>query len=247
MKRWYVAPIACVLLLLLTVASAGCTVSLNPQNLQLSSSQAPSGINASETSSGTAHMLAVATDERNQYTGTVSNIKVYTQPGSGHVFVETIPLTGVDFQETARDAVTVAAKQAKLNSTQRDFEFVVTTSTYVEGIDGGSAGLPMAIAAYSALTNKSSNTSVYGTGAIASDGTISSVGGVYLKAEAAAKAGARVIIVPYGETVVSTQNPLSQNILRGGVNLQDQLQKEGYNVTVVGVKTVAEALPYYFS
>ncbi len=234
-----------VLLLVLTVASAGCTVSLNPQDWQFSSLQTPSGINASETRSGTAHMLAVANNDRNQYTGMVSNIKVYTQPGSGHVFVETIPLTGVDFQQTARDAVSIAARQAHIASNQRDFEFVATAAEDVQGVDGGSAGLPMAVAAYSALTNKSTNASVYGTGAINSDGTLSSVGGVYLKAEAAAKAGARVIIVPSGETVVSTEHPLTQPIV-GGVNLQDQLRKEGYNVTVVGVKTVTDALPYYF-
>lgn len=245
MKRRYATPIFCVLLLL-SVATAGCTVSLNPLNLQLSSSQSPLGINASETSTGTAHMLAVATEGSNQYTGALSNITVYTQPGSGHVFVETTPLTGADFQEAARDAVKVAAKQAQLDPSQKDFEFVVTVSQDVEGVDGTSAGLPMTIAAYSALTHKSANASVYATGAIDSDGTVSSVSGVYLKAEAAAKAGARVIIVPSGQTVVSTDDPLAQNVVRG-VNLQQQLQKEGYNVTVVSVKTFGEALPYYFN
>ncbi|MGZ4908760.1 MAG: S16 family serine protease, partial [Halobacteriota archaeon] len=97
---------------------------------------------------------------------------------------------------------------------------------------------------YSAMEKKPTNKYVYGTGAIESDGTVSRVGGVYWKAEAAAKAGARVIVVPNSETVVSTTNPLSTS---GGVNLQQQLQKEGYNVTVVGVKSIDEALPYYFS
>ena len=221
-------------------------MSVNPLNLQLSSSQSPLGINASETSTGIAYMLAIATESRNQYTGTISKIIVYSQPGSGHVFVETTPLTGIDFQEAARNAVKVAAKQAQLDSSQQDFEFVVNVSQNVEEVDGSSAGLPMAIAAYSALTNKSANTSVYATGAIDSDGTVNSVSGVYLKAQAAAQAGARIIIVPSAQTVVSTDYPLAQNVV-GGVNLQQQLQKEGYNVTVVGVKTFEEALPHYFN
>jgi uncharacterized protein len=245
MKRRYITPILCAILLL-SVAIAGCTISFNPPNLQLSSSQSPSGINSSETRNGTAHMLAVEQiDDSNQYTGAISDIRVYTQPGSGHVFVETAPLTGVDFQATARDAVTVAARQAQLNPNQRDFEFVLAVSKEVEAVDGPSAGLPMAIAAYSAMTNKSTNASVYGTGAIDSNGTVNSVSGVYLKAQAAAKVGARVIIVPNGQTVVSTTSPLATNVV-GGVNLQAQLQKEGYNVTVVGVKAFEDALPYYF-
>jgi uncharacterized protein len=192
-------------------------------------------------------MLAVEQiDDSNQYKGAVSEVKVYTQVGTGHVFVETAPLTGVDFQATARDAIIVAAKLAQLNPKQRDFEFVLTVPAGVEAVDGPSAGLPMAIAAYSAMTNKLANVFVYGTGAIDSNGTVSSVSGVYPKAQAAAQAGARVIIVPSGQTMVSTTSPLATNAV-GGVNLQAQLKKEGYNVTVVGVKTIDDALPYYFS
>jgi uncharacterized protein len=246
MERHHVTPILCVLLLL-SVAIAGCTISFNPPNLQLNSSQSPLGINSSETRNGTAHLLAVEqTDDSNQYTGVVSDIRVYTQPGTGHVFVETAPLTGVDFQATARDAITVAAQQAQLNPNKRDFEFVLAVSKDVEAVDGPSAGLPMTIAAYSAMTNKPTNASVYGTGAINSNGTVSSVSGVYLKAQAAAQAGARVIIVPSGQTMVSITSPLATNVV-GDVNLQAQLKKEGYNVTVVGVKKVEDALPYYFT
>jgi len=36
------------------------------------------------------------------------------------------------------------------------------------------------------------------------------VGGVYYKAEAAAQNGARIILVPYDQTVVSTTSPLEQ-------------------------------------
>jgi uncharacterized protein len=246
MRRESILSILCVLLLL-SVATAGCTVSLNPPNVQFNPSQSPEGINSSGTSNGTAHMLAVEqANNNNSYTGALSDIIVYAQPGTGHVFVETAPLTGVDFQETARIVIKVAAELAQINPNQRDFEFVLNVTKGVDAVDGPSAGLPMAIAAYSALTKQETNSSVYGTGAIDSNGTVSSVSGVYLKAQAAARAGARVIIVPSGETVVSTTSPLATNVVNG-VNLQAQLQKEGYNVTVVGVKRIEDALPYYFS
>lgn len=246
MRRQSVLPILCVLLLF-SVATAGCTVTLNPPNVQLNSSQSPSGINSSVTSNGTAHMLAVEqADNSNSYTGAVSDVIVYAQPGTGHVFVETAPLTGVDFQETARAAIKVAAERAQINPSQRDFEFVLHVPKGVDAVDGPSAGLPMAIAAYSALTKKQTNPYVYGTGAIDSNGTVSSVSGVYLKAVAAAKSGARVIVVPSNNTFVSTISPLSENAI-ANVNLQAQLKKDGYNVTVVGVKKIDDALPYYFS
>ena len=199
-------PIFCVLILL-SVATAGCTASLNPPFVQFNSSQSPTGtpagIDSQGTTNGTAHMLAVEQLDYNSYTGAVSDVVVYTQPGTGHVFVETAPVTGVDFQETARAAVIVAAQRAHVNLNLRDFEFVLSVPKGVDAVDGPSAGLPMTIAAYSAITKKPTNQHVYSTGTIESGGTVGDVGGVYWKAEAAAKSGARVIIVPYNETVVS--------------------------------------------
>jgi predicted S18 family serine protease len=249
--KWHRAiPIFCVLILL-SVATAGCTASLNPPYIQFNASQSttgtPAGINAQGTTNGTAHMLAVEQLDNNSYTGAVSSVVVYTQPGTGHVFVETEPVTGVDFQETARTAVTVAAARANVNPNQRDFEFVSHVPNGVDEVDGPSAGLPMTIAAYSAITKKPANEYVYSTGTVDSGGNVGDVGGVYYKAEAAAQNGARVILVPYDQTVVSTTSPLETNPTTGLVNLQSQLHHDGYNVTVVGVKSVDQALPYYFS
>jgi uncharacterized protein len=177
----------------------------------------------------------------------VSNLVVYAQPGTGYVFVETQPATGVDFQETANTAVAVAAEHANVNPNQLDFEFVLHVPNGVDEVDGPSGGLPMTIAAYSAIIKKPINESVYSTGTIDSGGNVGDVGGVYYKAEAAAQSGARVILVPYDQTVVSTTSPLEANPTTGLVNLQSLLHSEGYNVTVVGVKTFDDALPYYFS
>jgi len=61
--KWHRAiPIFCVLILL-SVATAGCTASLNPPYIQFNASPStagtPAGINAQGTTNGTAHMLAV--------------------------------------------------------------------------------------------------------------------------------------------------------------------------------------------
>jgi predicted S18 family serine protease len=250
MKWHWAIPIFCVLILL-SVATAGCTASLNPPYIQFNASPSPTGtptgINAQGTTNGTAHLLAVEQLDNNSYTGAVSSVIVYTQPGTGHVFVETEPVTGVDFQETARTVVAVASDRANVNPNQRDFEFVLHVPNGVDEVDGPSAGLPMTIAAYSAITKKPANDYVYSTGTVDSGGNVGDVGGVYYKAEAAAQNGARVILVPYDQTVVSTTSPLETNPTTGLVNLQSQLHHDGYNVTVVGVKNVDQALPYYFS
>jgi uncharacterized protein len=190
-------------------------------------------------------MLAVRNVSDNEYEGAVTDVVVELAPGSGQVYVNTAPLTGYDYQETARTAVSVAALRARANADEQDFKFSILSTESIKVVDGPSAGLPMAIAVYSAMTKKPTNQSVYGTGAIESDGTVTAVGGVYYKALAAAKDGARIIIVPSGETVVSTTNLGTS--AAGGVNLQDELKKQGYDVKVVAVKSFDEALPYYLS
>ncbi len=191
-------------------------------------------------------MLALEELDVNSYAGAISDVNVSIEPGAGYVFVATKPLTGSDFQETAQTAADIAAARAHVDLNHQDVKFVVHVPEKVDAVDGPSAGLPMAIAVYSAMTGKPTNKYVYGTGAITSDGTVSRVGGVYWKALAAAKNGAKVIIVPNGETVVSTTDPLTTST-SGGVNLQSELQRNGYNVTVIGVKNFDDALPYYFS
>ena len=246
MNKERVVSILCVLLLL-SIASAGCTVNLQSPSGRANSSQSSSGAKIPlGTSSGTAHMLAVWEQDNNSYAGALSDVVVSTEPGTGHVFVETRPLTGVDFQETARIAVNVAAERAHINPNQRDFKFIVRVPEKVDAVDGPSAGLPMAVAVYSAMIKKQTNPNVYGTGAINSDGTVSKVGGVYWKALAAARSGARTVIIPSSEMVVSTTSPLDMSA-KGGANLHDELEKSGYDVRVVGVKNIDEALPYYFS
>lgn len=168
------------------------------------------------------------------------------EPGSGKVYVETIPLTGIDFQETARIAVNVASEQAHVNPNEYDFKFTVIVPQDVYVVDGPSAGLPLTVAVYSAMVKKPADMSVYATGTIASNGSVGRVGGVYYKALAAAQDGAKTLLVPSSETFVSIPAG-SPGAGVGAVNLQDLLTKEGYNVHVVGVSNVSEALPYYFT
>jgi len=89
-------------------------------------------------------------------------------------------------------------------------------------IDGPSAGLAIAVAIYSALTNNSVDNKVAITGEVSIRGMVKAVGGITSKIEAARRAGAKKVIIPEENW---------QNIY------------EKYNdIEIVTVKTLKEAL-----
>jgi uncharacterized protein len=240
-KRVFAALFICVLLL---AASAGCVDQLvaqpSPTPLPLATTNPPI------TGNGSAHMLAVRQLDNGRSEGTVADVTVRMEPGSGHVFFETAPIAGVGFQNAARVAINVAAQRVRIDPTQQDFHFVVRAPAGVTEVDGPSAGLSIAAAVYAAMTKQTTNSAVYGTGAIDYAGTVSAVGGIYSKALAAVQSGAKVIIVPQNETIVTVSSSLGASSI-GGVDLQSQLRTDGYDVKVIGVTSVDQALPYYFS
>ncbi len=100
-------------------------------------------------------------------------------------------------------------------------------------------------AAYSALTKKPTNTTVYETGTISTDGTIGPVGGIYWKGQAEGAAGAKTLLVPPTQSVVNA-DPLQRNTF-AGTPLEPALRQMGYDVRVIEVNNIDEVLPYYFS
>jgi uncharacterized protein len=238
------------LLVTTSIIAAGCTVkvtnttSSSPtlRSPQFTTAATPSDVNRP----GMVHMLAVRQVGLNQYEGVVTDVIVAIAPGTGQVFVNTVPLTGYDFQETARTAVNVAAARAHVNPNQYDFGFTIRGSMEIQVVDGPSAGLPMTVAAYSAMIKKPANPNVYSTGEISPDGSIGTVGAIYEKSLTAAQNGAKVILLPNSETTVQiiTSNGLGTSSRT--ISVQEELRKQ-YDVTVFGVSNIDEALPYYFS
>ena len=105
----------------------------------------------------TVYAPAVASTD-NGYIGVISTVTVTIQSmGSGRVFVDTLPLTEVDMQGSARLAVKVASALVKndensdVDPSKFDYFFVVRTSAPVIG--GPSAGGIMTVATISLLEN----------------------------------------------------------------------------------------------
>ena len=136
--------------------------------------------------------------------GVVSNLTVTIEyPGSGNVYVSTMPLTQIDMQASARTAAIVASTLLGYNPLSLDF--YVSMESPAITIGGPSAGAAMTAAMIAALGGFQINHNVMLTGMINPDGTIGPVGGIKEKLEASAKVGAKVFLVPVGQTIVYEQ------------------------------------------
>ncbi|RLE88955.1 MAG: hypothetical protein DRJ67_00585 [Thermoprotei archaeon] len=136
------------------------------------------------------------------YVGVLVNISLTIIEGHGDIYVSTSPLTDVDMQGSARAAVRAACSLLGVDCSHYDFLFHVEADTVIVG--GPSAGLVMAVLTSSILTGRPLNRSVMATGMVAPDGSVGPVGGILEKANASARAGAKLFLVPLGQSVVVT-------------------------------------------
>ena len=186
--------------------------------------------------------------------GTATTITITVQNGSGcsgKVFVETVPLTEVDMQGSARLAVSVASSLTGIDVSNYDFFFVIKTSAPIIG--GPSAGAIMTVATIAALEGWELDNKTMMTGMINPDGSIGPVGGIKEKIDAAHSVGARRFLIPKGQMIVYTT--ITKTIKQGGwIRITTERQKinvseyarEKYGMEVIEVEDVNDAL-YYFT
>ncbi len=130
--------------------------------------------------------------------GAMVTISVEVVPGKGRVLVQTTPLMGIVFQETANRAVALAVNRSRADITTSDIIFSIMGPDEVSEIDGPSAGALMAALLISVLEGFPLDGNVTVTGSIDENGGIGPVGGVLEKAEAAAASGKTLLILPEG-------------------------------------------------
>jgi len=199
--------------------------------------------------SRTMYVVAVHQNASGSYVGTTAVLWVrVTCPGSGHVYVETMPLSEIDMQASARIAAMVASRIANVSMSSCDFYLSIRSTSPIIG--GPSASLAMTVAFASALLGLPLNNSVVMTGMILPDGSVGPVGGLAAKLRAAASVGAKVFLVPYGQLVDYEYRTEVRSI--GGISIirrelvpvnLSELGRE-LGVRVVQVATVYEALSY---
>jgi uncharacterized protein len=191
------------------------------------------------------------------YTGVISTITVSIQGnGSGRVFVDTLPLTDVDMQGSARLAVKVASglvstdTRPHLDPLNFDFFFVVRTSAPMIG--GPSAGAIMTVAVIALLENWTLDNNTVMTGMINPDGSIGPIGGIPYKIDAAHSIGATKFLIPkgqmtYTEMVTEYQNIsgiIWQNTYPVTRNVSDYALTK-YGMQVIEVEDINDALLFF--
>ncbi len=164
--------------------------------------------------------------------GSLSTMRVRVEPGSGHVFVDTFPLTEIDMQSSARMAASVACSVA--NKSLNSYDFFVVVRGEAQMIGGTSAGGAMTVAMVSALNGLKLRKDVMMTGTISPDGSIGPVSGIPQKMEAAKEGGAKVFLLPKGQAnysymetsarqigpiVITSQKPAEMNLIDYGKEL----------------------------
>lgn len=203
-------------------------------------------------------IYAPAVGETEQgYVGVISTVTVTIQnQGSGRVFVDTLPLTQIDMQGSARLAVKVASSIVKADTTctvnpdEYDYFFVIRTNSPIIG--GPSAGGIMTAAVVSLLEGWDMAEDTVMTGMINPDGSIGPVGGIVKKIDAAASVGAERFLIlegqgTYTETVYETVKTqwgsqiVTQQVTR---NVSDYAW-DNYGIEVIEVQDLSDVLLYY--
>ena len=190
------------------------------------------------------------------YVGVISTITVTIQNGSGRVFVDTLPLTQIDMQGSARLAVKVASNFVKNDDnctedpSNYDYFFVVRTSAPVIG--GPSAGAIMTVATIALLERWDINNWTVMTGMINPDGSVGPIGGIPQKIDAAYSVGATRFLIPrgqgtYTETIIERvgDGTWSRVTTRQETRSVYEYAEDNYGIDVVEVEDVNDALKYF--
>ncbi|RXA20472.1 ATP-dependent protease [Methanosarcina sp. MSH10X1] len=228
--------------------------------LESSSQTCPAGIEGFATLQGPAVFQKVELERSGPFIreniseeGALLEISVEIRPGKGRVLVQTVPLTGVGFQDAANTAVFVAESETGNPLSSSDVIFSVTAEEDVPGgVDGPSAGALMALLTISAVDNSTRlNDSITLTGTIDSEGSIGEIGGVVEKAEAAKAGGKTLFLVPRENSELVTYKLVERNF--GGfiiterepeiVDAEEYIEEE-VGIDIEYVDTIDDVLRY---
>ncbi|MFA4661831.1 S16 family serine protease [Pyrococcus kukulkanii] len=194
---------------------------------------------------------AVSMTSTGELIGVPTEFVITVAPGSGHVYVETWPLTEVDMQASARLAAEVAGRVLGIDMSKYDVFIQVRADSPIIG--GPSAGGTMTVGIIAALMGWKVRNDVMMTGMINPDGSIGPVGGILEKASAAHQAGARIFLIPEGQriqVVTETQRkqigPVTQiTTTQRRVDVA-KYAEERWGLKVIEVRDIYDAV-YYFT
>lgn len=188
--------------------------------------------------------------------GVVGYVEISFVQGKGDTLIDIRPFNSPSVQLSARNAVDAAMREAGIR-TLRDKDIKIEFNIDAQAVGGESAGLAIGLAVLALLTDTKIKDTIAATGTIDTDGTVGKVGGILAKAEAVAKKGARLLLIPRGEGEVTALtphyfvDPQTGEVVRKGepvmrkINVPQEARRR-WNLEVQQVATLAEAKKYAF-
>ncbi|MDE1859863.1 MAG: hypothetical protein KGH67_05030 [Candidatus Micrarchaeota archaeon] len=161
----------------------------------------------------------------------LTNIYLNLTNGNGTVTIGTgfQGTVATDTVQSARQAASYAASYLSLNESKYDFNFIIQSDS--ANVSGPSAGAAMTLISIAALEHRQLSPNFTITGTISPNGTVGQIGGVFDKVQAAKTINAKFILVPY----------LNRSDYQ---YLLYYLSQQTYDVPVIEVKNISQAVPY---
>ncbi|RMF05864.1 hypothetical protein D6764_03710 [Candidatus Woesearchaeota archaeon] len=196
-------------------------------------------------------LLAVSEAPNGSLVGSVADLSLVVRSGSGRVFIDTFPVTKLDTQISTRFAKEFACSIAKTDCSSRDFFYTLRSSSPLVG--GPSAGAAASLLTLAVLDSLDLRDDVLLTGTINSGGIIGPVGGIKEKIDAASEAGASVVLVPQGSSLLyssnfsgrndslfSVGNATNSSVAVSALNISDYALRKG--IRLVEISNLEEAV-----
>ncbi|MBR9683627.1 hypothetical protein GOV03_03745 [Candidatus Woesearchaeota archaeon] len=181
------------------------------------------------------HLKLLAVQENGEeFKGSIADLYLELNEGSGRVFLETFPLTKMDTQISTRFAKEMACDYFDLDCGRYDFIYTIKAKSNIIG--GPSAGA--AIAALTAMTvlDLDYNDRIVITGTINSGGIVGPVGGVKEKLEAASENGLNKVLLYMGGGSLKEGNE-TQNLI--------EFAEENLSLEAVEVENLNDVLWHF--
>lgn len=181
--------------------------------------------------------LVAVSEGTNVSLGSMANLYLEIKPGSGRVFLDTLPASKLDTQMSTRLAKSIACKYTGRDCSKYNFFYTIRADSAIVG--GPSATAAAAIVTISILDDVDLKDDVVISGIITSGNLIGNVGGLKEKAQAAARAGISKFLIPKGQRMQPSPN-LSDNTTTDLVELG-----KTYGIEIIEVGTLDEALEHF--
>jgi uncharacterized protein len=203
---------------------------------------------SSNTTYNSAEIGLAAVDQNGN--GVVTPLIVDAKPGNGKILTDIDKLLfWVDTQQSMQIAKLVAQNVTGIDAEKYDLVYTVKSNSTLVG--GPSAGGALTAATIAALKGRKIKTDVMMTGTINPNGTIGEVGGILEKAAAAKQVGAKLFLVPIGQSIDISYRPKESCVTRA--NFQYCTTKfvqvttnigQSVGISIIEVATISDAIKY---